>query len=100
MIALFSVVPVGKESLSEDVARVIDLIDRSGVEYRLTAMGTIVEGAADEVWALMRECHEAMRASSKRVLTHISIDDREGKRGAIRSKVERIEKRLSRKLRT
>jgi len=100
VIALFSVVPMGKESLSEDVAGVIDLIDRSGIEYRLTAMGTIVEGDPEEVWSVIRRCHETMRASSKRVITTISIDDREGKSDAIRSKVDRIEKRLSRKLKT
>ncbi len=100
MIAHFTVVPMGKESLSEDVARVIDLIDKSGIEYRLTAMGTIVEGDPDEIWSLLRKCHEAMRASAKRVITTISIDDREGKSGAIRSKVDRVEKRLSRKLKT
>ncbi len=100
MIVHFSVVPMGKESLSEDVARVIDLIDRSGVEYRLTAMGTIVEGEPDQVWALIRRCHETARAASRRVITTISIDDREGRKGAIVGKVDRIEKRLSRKLRT
>jgi uncharacterized protein (TIGR00106 family) len=100
MIAHFTVVPMGKESLSEDVARVIDLIDKSGIEYKLTAMGTIVEGDPDAVWGLIRQCHEAMRASATRVITTISIDDREGKSGAIRSKVDRIENRLSRKLRT
>jgi uncharacterized protein (TIGR00106 family) len=100
MIAHFTVVPMGKESLSEDVAHVIDLVDTSGIEYRLTAMGTIVEGDPDEVWGLLRKCHETMRASAKRVITTISIDDREGKSGAIESKIDRIEKRLSRKLKT
>jgi len=100
VIALFSVVPMGKESLSEDVARVIDIVDRSGLEYRLTAMGTIVEGAPEEVWTLVRKCHETARAASRRVITTISIDDREGRKGAIAGKVDRIEKRLLRKLKT
>lgn len=100
MIAHFTVVPMGKESLSEDVARVIDLVDRSGIDYKLTAMGTIVEGQPDDVWTLIRKCHETMRASATRVITTITIDDREGKSGAIRTKIDRIEKRLSRKLKT
>ena len=100
MIAHFTVVPMGKESLSEDVARVIDLIDKSGIEYKLTSMGTIIEGEPNAVWSLIRKCHETMRGSSRRVITTITIDDREGKSGAIRSKVDRIEKHLSRKLRT
>jgi uncharacterized protein (TIGR00106 family) len=100
LIAIFSVVPHGKESLSEDVAKVIDVIDRSGVEYRLTAMGTIVEGEPDDVWALIRRCHETMRSFSSRVSTHISIDDRDSATDAINSKVSDIEHHLQRKLKT
>ena len=100
MIALFTVVPQGKEALSKDVSRVIDLIDHSGIEYRLTAMGTIVEGDPAEVWELIRACHEKMRESARRVVTHISIDDRENEVDAINSKVKDIEKHLSRKLKT
>lgn len=40
----FSMAPTGQgESLSAQVARVIDVIDRSGVPYQLTPMGTILE---------------------------------------------------------
>lgn len=99
MIAIFTVVPHGKEALSKDVARVIDIIDRSGIEYQLTSMGTIVEGEPDAVWALIRQCHEKMRTLSPRVSTHITIDDRENEKGAMQSKVKDIEKHLHRELR-
>ena len=39
----------GSESVSADVAKVIDLIDRSGLSYRLTAMATIIEGEWEPV---------------------------------------------------
>lgn len=100
MIASFTVVPFGKEALSEDVARVIDLIDRSGLDYQLTPMCTIVEGTPDEVWTLVRRCHERMRELSCRVHTQISIDDREGEVDAIHSKVNDIERHLGRDLKT
>lgn len=100
MIAHFTIVPMGKEALSKDVSTVIDIIDRSGVRYQLTAMGTIVEGEPDEVWRLIRECHDAMRTRAKRVHTHVSIDDRDGEDDAMRSKVDDIERHLARKLKT
>ena len=100
MIAIISVVPLGQEALSKDVSTVIDIIDKSGIDYKLTAMGTIVEGNADDVWRLIRRCHEQMRSSHNRVHTQITIDDREAEEGAIRSKVDDIEKHLSRKLKT
>jgi len=41
----FSMAPLGLgESVSEHVARVVDVIDKSGLPYQLTPMGTIVEG--------------------------------------------------------
>lgn len=98
MIAVFTVVPHGKESLSEDVAQVIDIIDRSGVDYQLTSMGTIVEGEPDEVWTLIRQCHEKMKTLSRRVSTHITIDDRQDEKGALQSKVSDIEQHLGRRL--
>lgn len=91
---------MGKEALSKDVARVIDIIDKSGIDYQLTSMGTIVEGEPDEVWGLIRRCHEAMRDVARRVHTHITIDDRKDEKSAMRSKVDDIEQHLSRKLKT
>lgn len=43
-------------SLSVYVARSIDIIDESGLPYRLTPMGTIVEGEWDEVMAVVSAC--------------------------------------------
>jgi len=100
MIAIFTVVPLGKEALSEEVAPIIDIIDKSGVEYRLTSMGTILEGEPDEVWSVIRRCHEKMRDSNRRVSTHVTIDDRQDAKGAMLSKVDDIERHLGRKLKT
>ena len=100
MIAEFSVVPVGKgEELAELVAGVMDIIDRSGLPYQLTAMGTLVEGEWDDVLALIKECHFKMRRQGARVLTRISIDDRENAVNRLTGKVRDVEKALGRELR-
>ena len=100
MIAEFSVVPVGKgEELAELVAGVVDIIDRSGLPYQLTAMGTLVEGEWDDVLALIKECHFKMRRQGARVLTRISIDDRENAVNRLTGKVRDVEKVLGRELR-
>ncbi len=101
MIVEFSVVPVGRgEELAGPVARILDLVDRSGLPYQLTAMGTLVEGDWDEVMALVRRCHEAMRAEAGRVYTHVAIDDRPGASGRIAGKVRDVEEILGRPLKT
>ena len=99
MIAEFSILPVGKgESLSAAVARIIALVERSGLDYQLTAMGTLVEGEPKEVWRLLERCHQAGRKESRRVLTAIRIDDRAGARNRLFGKVRSVEKKLGRRI--
>jgi len=99
MIAEFSIVPVGKgEELSELVAKIVDIIDKSGMPYQLTAMGTLVEGEWDDVFALIKECHSKMRQAAPRVLTRISIDDRDKARNRLTGKVDAVEEILGRQL--
>ena len=100
MIAEFSVVPVGAgEELAGPVAAIVDIIDRSGLPYQLTAMGTLVEGDWEAVLGLIRECHLRMRRDFPRVLTRISIDDRKGAAGRLAGKVTDVEKALGRSVR-
>jgi uncharacterized protein (TIGR00106 family) len=57
----FSITPLGAgESVSEYVARAVDLIDKSGLDYRLHAMGTVVEGEIGPLLDLLKKCIEAM----------------------------------------
>ena len=97
----FSMYPIGKgESVSRYVARSLDIIDRSGLDYRLHAMGTVIEGDWDECMAVVRKCYEAMRKDCGRVECAIKIDYRRGRRGRLKTKVASVEKRLGRKLKT
>jgi uncharacterized protein (TIGR00106 family) len=99
MIIEFSVVPIGRgEALAGPVARILDLVDKSGLPYQLTAMGTLVEGDWDEVLGLVRRCHEAMRGETGRVYTHITIDDHPRTSGRIAGKVREVEESLGRSL--
>jgi len=99
MVVEFSIVPIGKgEELAGLVAKVLDVVDRSGLPYQLTSMGTIVEGDWDEIMGLIKACHRTMRRQAGRVLTRISIDDRAGSTKRMRRKVEAVEKVLGRTL--
>jgi len=95
----FSMYPLGQgESVSASVARSLDIIDRSGLDYRLHAMGTIIEGEIDEVLDLLRQCFEAMAADSDRVTCSAKFDMRRGTSGRLASKVARVEQQLGREL--
>jgi uncharacterized protein (TIGR00106 family) len=97
----FSMSPFGKgESVSPYVARSLDIVDKSGLPYQLTPMGTIVEGEWDEVMALVTACFRAMSVDCGRISTLIKIDYRAGKGGRLKSKVASVESKLGRKLST
>ncbi len=97
----FSMSPMTQgESVSTYVARAIDIIDKSGLPYQLTAMGTIIEGEWADVMAVVTACFEAMRADCDRVGTHIKIDYRAAPGGRLKSKVDSVQKKLGRSLST
>ena len=87
-------------SVSEYVARCLDLVDRSGLAYRLNPMGTVVEGPFDDVLALIAKCHKAVAVDCERVSTVIKIDDRKGAQSQMDDKVAKVERLVGRKLRT
>jgi uncharacterized protein (TIGR00106 family) len=88
------------ESSSADVAKVIDLIDRSGLPYRLNAMATVIEGEWEPVMRLINRARLMLRRRHSRVYIIITVDDRKGARGRLTGKIESIEKHLRRKVRT
>lgn len=96
----FTMSPLDKgASVGEYVSRSIDIIDRSGVPYRLGPMGTVLEGDWDEVFGVVKQCYERMAEDCERISVSIKVDARAGKSGRIVSKIESIETRLGRKLR-
>ena len=89
--------PLGKgESVSKYVARSLDIIDKSGVDYRLNPMGTVLEGW-DEVMAVVKKCYMRMRKDCNRVSCSIKIDHRKDRRDGLRQSVQ-CRKQLKRKL--
>jgi len=92
-----SIVPIGtgKTSLSSYVAHAVKILREEGVNYQLTAMGTIIEGDIDNLIRLVIKMHKAVFTSDvNRVLTTIKIDDRRDKAATITDKVEAVKKAL------
>lgn len=96
MLAELSVFPLdkGAHGLSRYVAGSMKIIQESGLDYELHAMGTLIEGPADKVFEVIRKCHENMAAQSDRVATYIRIDDKKGVEGEIRRKVTSVKEKL------
>jgi uncharacterized protein (TIGR00106 family) len=98
MLLEFSTYPANEESMADSVAKVIDMIDKSGLPYQTHALGTLVEGEWDELMDLVKKCHMKLREDFDRVYTRINIDDREGYSDRITGKVKEVEEALGRQV--
>lgn len=85
-------------SASASIANVIDLIDRSGLRYRLNAMSTVIEGEWEAVMRVINKARLLLRRSHERVYLIITVDDRKGAGNRLRGKIASIETRLGRKV--
>jgi len=76
MMIEFSILPVGEEShIGKYIAAAVKVVHESGMEYRLTPMGTIIVGDWEPAINVIHKCHETVRQMSDRVMTRIKIDD-------------------------
>ncbi len=99
MLAIISIFPLGKgDSLTPYVAEALKEIDKSGLDYRLTAMGTILEGEWDAVMKVIGKVRERLLQKSDRIYMTVSIDDRKDKRRRIETKVKSVEEALKKTL--
>ena len=97
----FSMTPLGKgESVSPYVARCLEVVAASGLDYRLHAMGTTLEGDLDEVLGVVQRCFEALQTDCDRISCSIKIDYRKGPGGRLQSKVQKVQALLERPLKT
>jgi len=88
------------ESVGHYVARLLDVIDRSGLPYKLGPLGTCIEGDYDAVMAVIKQCHEALAADCNRIACTIKMDWRKGTQGAMEKKMKSVEQKVGRKLKT
>ena len=98
VVAEITVVPLGtgKPGVSEYVAACVKVLGkRKGINYRLTPMGTILEGTMDEIISVAREMHEVpFKKGALRVTTTLKIDDRRDKLLTMEGKISSVRKRM------
>jgi uncharacterized protein (TIGR00106 family) len=85
-------------SVSPYVARILDIIDKSGVAYKLTPMSTILEGNWDAVMNLVSACFRALEADCERINVSMKVDYRRGTEPRMTKKIDAVERHLGRTL--
>jgi len=93
-----TIIPIGTSStsISEYVADCHKVLKRCGdIKYKLTPMGTVIEGELDTILQLISKMHEVpFDNGAMRVVTSISIDDRRDKQGSMLQKINSVETKL------
>jgi len=88
------------ESVGPYVARALDIVDRSGLPYKLGPLGTCIEGEWPAVMAVIKQCYEELAKDSNRIACTIKMDWRRGQSGRLESKIASVEKAVGRPLKT
>jgi len=93
MIAELTITPMCEsEDTADWLAMVIDKIDESGLDYQVTAMGTIIESDSwDVLMDTVKLAHETILANCARVQTDLRIDEHKGRSGMLNKRVNEME---------
>lgn len=100
VMAEISMFPVDKgESLSPYVARIIDLIDRSGLTYVVTPMGTIIEAETlEDIFRVIKDCFKELKKYCNRIVINLKVDYRKTKESRLKAKIISVEEKLGREV--
>lgn len=86
-----SIAPLGTgESVSKDVAKVVQVIEDSGLPNRTTAMFTEIEGEWDEVMATVKQAVAVLADRNLRVSVTLKADIRPGHTDTLHKKLESL----------
>ena len=97
MVLELTIIPLGRgRSISSDIVDLIKIIEGSGLDYRMTAFGTLIEGTWDQLMDVSKQCHFATLKKTERVLTMMRLDDYGERTGEIEGAVNRVERKLGR----
>jgi uncharacterized protein (TIGR00106 family) len=101
MLAELSIVPVGGNTHSSaELAKILKLVDESGLPYQLTPSSTCIEGDWDEIMPLIHRCHDRARKGSSHVVTFIKLEEDEGERNKLTGNVSSVEQKRGHALNT
>ena len=80
--------------VSAEVSKIIKMIDKSGLPYQLTPMGTIVETEnIKEALEIVEKAYACLEGCD-RVYSSLKLDIRKGKSNRLKQKIASVEKHI------
>jgi uncharacterized protein (TIGR00106 family) len=92
-----TVIPLGtgSPSVGDHVAAIQKALEKEDVSFKLTDMGTIIEGETAVLLTLAGRLHELpFDRGVQRVVTQITLDDRRDRRVGLGEKIASVQRRL------
>ena len=97
--AELTIIPIGTSgtSLSKYIAAAVSALDKTGIKYEISGMGTIMESDdSDELFEAIKAAHEAVfNVGAQRVATSVKIDDRRDKEKNLEEKVSSVKEKMN-----
>jgi len=93
-----SVIPLGlgHPGVGDYIAEIVEYLRQEKIPHQLTDMGTVVHGDASRLLKVAQALHELPFSKGvKRVVTHITIDDRRDKEVSLGDKTAAVQARLA-----
>jgi uncharacterized protein (TIGR00106 family) len=96
VIADLCVVPLGiGVSVSKEVAICERILTAAGLKTQLHAYGTNIEGEWDQVFAAIKQCHEALHAAGvPRISSTLKFGTRTDREQTMEDKISSVEQKL------
>ena len=92
----FAMFPTDKgDSVSQYVSKIIEMIRDSGCNYKLTAMGTIIESdTLAESLEIIQKSYNVLEPYSNRVYSTITFDIQKNKDNRLEGKIQSIKQKI------
>ncbi len=92
----FAMFPTDKgESVSSSVSKIIQMIRDSGVSFRLTPMGTVMEtDTLEESLDIIRRSHDILAQDANRIYSTVKFDIRKGRKCGMAGKIRSVEEKI------
>jgi uncharacterized protein (TIGR00106 family) len=93
----YAMFPTDKgSSVSEFVSRIVKMVSESGFDYKLTAMGTIVETETlEQALEIVKKSYDLLENDTQRVYCSVNFDIQTNKPiGRLEGKVKSVEEKL------
>jgi len=87
------------ESKSKYVSKIIEMIDKEGIPYKLTPMSTIFEvDSIEKATEILNKAYKVLEPYSNRVYSVAKFDIRKGKKDRLTKKVKSVEEKLGKEV--